>query len=421
MIFLTYDFVGFAALFYLLYFLIPLQTLRLATIVVGSLAFQWHFGGWLSVIPVSILATMTFLAGRSGDQRAIGMAIAVCVLSLVFYKYTYFFTDRVVGVLAPAFGSSLHAMVQTAVPAVIPLGISFFTFEFVHYLVELRRGGRPITGFVDFLAFGLYWPTMVAGPIKRYQQFLPALHTGLAGPSAADAMIGLVRIAIGLVKKWGADNLMAWIEFNEGQFEHLDLETRWLFLAAIAFRILLDFSGYSDMAIGFARMMGIVVPENFNWPYVARTPIEFWQRWHMSLSSWIRDYIYIPLGGNRLGLPRRILNALIAMALCGLWHGPSWNFAVWGLYHGAGLAVASLLQQGMRRDREGSLVGASSADDNQIGRWEVFFRNSMLQNIADCLAWIATMLFVSIGWLLFFYPVETAWRMTRLLFGGFLP
>jgi alginate O-acetyltransferase complex protein AlgI len=304
-------------------------------IVFGSLAFQWRFGGWPSVLPVGILAVATFLAGRSGDQRAVGAVITLCAASLVFYKYTFFFIDGVVSGLAPAAGASLNASFKFVVPAMAPLGISFFTFEFIHYLVELRRGGRPITRFSDFLAFALYWPTMVAGPIKRYQQFLPSLQTGLAGPTATDAMVGLGRIAIGFAKKWAADNLTAWIVYNEAKLPSFPIQWRWLFLAAICFRILLDFSGYSDMAIGYARLMGIVVPENFNWPYIARTPNEFWQRWHISLSSWIRDYIYIPLGGSSLGLPRRILNAIIAMTLCGLWHGPNWNFLMWGFYQGA--------------------------------------------------------------------------------------
>ena len=415
MLFLTYDFVGFAFFFYLLYFLIPLPTLRLVTIVAGSLAFQWHFGGWLSVIPVSILATVTFLAGRSGDQRATGAAIVLCATSLVFYKYTYFLTDSVVGALSPQFGASLHATLTSVVPSIVPLGISFFTFEFVHYLVELRRGGRPIARFGDFLAFALYWPTMAAGPIKRYQQFLPSLQAGLTGPTAANAMIGLGRIAIGFVKKWAADNLTAWADANEAGFLDGSMETRWIFVAALAFRILFDFSGYSDMAIGYARMMGIVVPENFNWPYIARSPIEFWQRWNMSLSSWIRDYIYIPLGGNRLGLPRRILNAIIAMSLCGLWHGAAWNFVVWGIYHGAGLALATLFER-WSSGGDRVIVAPAAPLDTPAQRFTNIRRIGLKKLTVKYLSWAATMTFVGIGWLLFFYPLGRAWTMILLLF-----
>ena len=152
----------------------------------------------------------------------------------------------------------------------------------------------------DFAAFALFWPTMISGPIKRYQQFIPALHEGIKSQTAVDAMHGLMRVAVGFAKKWAADNLTGWIDFYEPQLAFHTLGLRWMFLFAISARILLDFSGYSDMAIGYARLMGIRVPENFNWPYLARSPVEFWQRWHMSLSFWIRDYVYIPLGGNRL-------------------------------------------------------------------------------------------------------------------------
>src|SRR5258708_27198796 len=235
--------------------------------------------------------------------------------------------------------------VESWLPSAIPLGISFFTFEFVHYLVDVYRGDTPVRSIRDFGSFILFWPTMISGPIKRYQKFIPAMHHCIKNKSSSDAMQGLIRIAIGLTKKWGADNLTGLIDYAEPRLHEQPLALRWIFLIAIAARILLDFSGYSDMAIGYAKVMGITVPENFNWPYLARSPIEFWQRWHMSLSLWIRDYIYIPLGGNRLGVTRRVFNALAAMAICGLWHGPNWNFVVWGLYHGAGLTVATLFQR----------------------------------------------------------------------------
>jgi alginate O-acetyltransferase complex protein AlgI len=204
-------------------------------------------------------------------------------------------------------------------------------------------------------------------------------------------MYGVIRVVAGLAKKWAADNLTGWIDFYEPQLSFHPVEQRWLFLFAISARILLDFSGYSDMAIGYARIMGITVPENFNWPYLARSPIEFWQRWHMSLSTWIRDYVYIPLGGNRRGTLRRIINALAAMVICGLWHGAAWNFAIWGLYHGAGLAATSGLNRVFTIPERGRLPIA-------------------------LIGWIVTNLFVSFGWLLFFYPIEKAWFIFKLLF-----
>lgn len=397
MIFLTYEFVLFALGFYALYYLAWLPPLRVALISGAGLLFLFYYGGWISVAPIAVLAVTTYLAGRSSGRAAIIATVSACVATLAIFKYASFIATDVVGQIVPEFGLALRSAVRAHLPAAIPLGISFFTFEFVHYLIDVRRGYPPIRRVRDFLAFALFWPTMVAGPIKRYQQFLPALHAGIAGPSASDAMIGLMRVAIGFVKKWGADNLTGWIEVVEPHLAANDVGTRWLFLAALAARILLDFSGYSDMAIGFARMMGIAVPENFNWPYLARTPMEFWQRWHMSLSSWIRDYVYIPLGGNRFGLSRRVFNAIVAMVLCGLWHGPDWNFVVWGLYHGFGLTIGATLQ-------------------DLIGKQGPPIKGRFTHAVADALSWTATMLFVAFGWLLFFYPVDRAIGIARLLF-----
>ena len=226
---------------------------------------------------------------------AVIFAITCCASLLIFYKYTLFLTNSISISVFPQYREYISISTKDLIPTIAPLGISFFTFEFIHYLVDVRRGRPPITNFVEFLCFGLFWPTMVAGPIKRYEQFIPALRwQGVIRPSADDLAWGIGRIAIGLGKKWGADNLTGWIAWYEPQFDTADFAMRWLFVVALSARILLDFSGYSDIAIGFARMFGIAVPENFNWPYLARSPAEFWQRWHMSLSSWICDYIYIP-------------------------------------------------------------------------------------------------------------------------------
>jgi alginate O-acetyltransferase complex protein AlgI len=315
-------------------------------------------------------------------------------------------------------GERLVATTKYELPATIPLGISFFTFEFVHYLSDVQRGTPPIRRPMDFAAFIFYWPTMVAGPIKRYEQFVPALHKGLLTPPLEDAATGLSRVAIGMVKKWTADNLSGWIDFVEPQYAQSSIGHRWLFLGALALRIYLDFGGYSDMAIGFARMMGIAVPENFNWPYIARSPMEFWRRWHISLSTWIRDYVYIPLGGNRLGLHRRVANAIAAMALCGLWHGAAWNFVIWGIYHGIGLTVGTLIEA-----RFGRLVGVRAVAPPGLGASAEFIERPNREHLVASLSfslrvlsWAATLLFVCVGWLLFFYPIAEAVEMTILLF-----
>jgi alginate O-acetyltransferase complex protein AlgI len=392
MIFLTYDFVCFALTFFALYTLTTRwPALRLAIVIASGIWFQFFYGGLASLVVTLALAAISYAAGRSAKKSTVVAAIAICIGTLVYSKYTLFLVQSGI----QPFSSSTAAALSSLAPAAIPLGISFFTFEFVHYLVDVHRGYPPLKGIRDFAAFALFWPTMIAGPIKRYQIFVPALHEGLKGQSSTDVMQGLVRMAIGCAKKWAADNLTGWIDFTEPHLASAAPLWRWLFLGALAARILLDFSGYSDMAIGFARMMGISVPENFNWPYLARSPIEFWNRWHISLSTWIRDYIYIPLGGNRMGLTRRLFNALAAMTICGLWHGAAWNFAVWGLYHGAGIAFATGLRQAFPRTQPGPAI-------SMVG-------------------WVATMLFVCMGWLLFFYPIDKAWTIANLLFSRGTP
>jgi alginate O-acetyltransferase complex protein AlgI len=348
-----------------------------------------------SVLPVAVLGLGTYLAGMTRDRRACIVLIAACVGVLAFYKYAYFLSASVIGLAVPSLGDHAAAMAKSALPAAAPLGISFFVFEFVHYLIEIQRGHKPIRSPQIFALFGLFWPTLVAGPIKRYRQFVPALGRGVGNVDAEDIRVGALRVATGALKKFVADNLTAWIGFQQTRYDIDTVEMRWVFLAALGMRILLDFSGYSDMAIGFARMMGVRVPENFNWPYLATSIQEFWRRWHISLSSWIRDYVYIPLGGNRAGVPRRAVNALIAMSLCGLWHGAAWNFALWGIFHGCGLIAATALSQ----------VLPSTSDRKNAWRFGVV-----------TIGWLMTIVFVHIGWLLFFYPAPRAFEMFILLF-----
>jgi alginate O-acetyltransferase complex protein AlgI len=390
-IFLSYDFICFSLAFFAAYALIGRwPQARLALLILAGLWFQLFYGGVQSLSVAFALALVAYAAGLSKSRPILIAAILICIATLVFYKYTLFLSHNVLGIFIP---SGLEEAISASAPAAIPLGISFFVFEFVHYLVDVYRGHKPTTGLRDFATFGFFWPTMISGPIKRYEQFIPAVHHGIKGQTVVDAMFGLIRVAIGFLKKWAADNLTGWIDYYEPQLAFHPLGSRWIFLFALSARILLDFSGYSDMAIGYARIVGIRVPENFNWPYLARSPIEFWQRWHMSLSSWIRDYIYIPLGGNRLGTSRRIANALAAMVICGLWHGAAWNFAVWGLYHGIGLALTAGVQRTLPNvERNGVVVIA--------------------------FGWMTTNVFVAVGWLLFFYPLDKAWSIVKLLVPG---
>ena len=395
MLFTTYWFVSFAAIFFPLYWACTHPVARQWCLLVGCTAFHYYFAGPAGMLPVIGLGVVTYFSALSGRRWLCHGAIVLSVSALIFYKYTLFLSAGLLGYFSPELGAAAAERAQGWLPSAPPLGISFFVFEFVHYLVEVQRGGAPIRRPMDFALFSIFFPSLVAGPIKRYSQFIPSLHAGLARVELADIAAGAQRVALGFLKKVViADNLTLMLNYHGKQFEILDASSTWLFLAGLAARILFDFSGYSDIAIGLARMMGVTVPENFRWPYVATSIQDFWQRWHISLSSWIRDYVYIPLGGNRYGTARKLLNGLIAFTLCGIWHGPAWNFALWGLWHGLGLAIQSSYQTAL------GPVGRAIA-------WVFDF--------LPFLSWLLTILFVSFGWLLFFYPVDQAWAMAAKL------
>jgi alginate O-acetyltransferase complex protein AlgI len=397
MIFASYWFLLFAVVTITVFRLLPGSGIKQAWLAVACAVFHWHFAGPAGVKPIIVLMFITYLAGASRRRWACVAGMAASILALCFYKYSLFIIGNAVAPISGTAASSLSALAAKALPGSPPLGVSFFVFEFVHYLFEVRRGGEPIRNPGKFVLFAIFFPSLVAGPIKRYAQFLPSLESA-AGPgkNPADVAEGLARVALGFAKKIIiADQLTAYIDFFQPRFDTLGLGQKWIIFAAIAFRILMDFSGYSDIAIGCARIMGIRLPENFNWPYAARNLREFWTRWHISLSLWIRDYVYIPLGGGRHGWPRRIFNALLAFALCGLWHGPARHFVLWGLYHGCGLGVCTVYPR-----------------IPEIGRpLETLFRRGAFS------AWAVTQLFAWLGWLLFFYPTHVAVHMGRQLFG----
>lgn len=403
MIFLSPWFLIFIAIIALLYWTIPLldnwitpqKWIKQGLILIASCCFYWHCGGGLiGILPVLILGAITYGCGVTQQKRWCIAGVVACVVTLVFYKYTLFLSQSLVSLIP---GLNAASILSTVIPTTPPLGISFFVFEFIHYLVDVMRGSPAIAHPFQFAQFGLFFPTLVAGPIKRYEQFVPQIEKLSPRIAKADILYGSIRIAVGLLKKIVADNLTIYLAFWSDHFDWLTTEWRWVALGFMALRIYLDFSGYSDMAIGYARWFGIKIPENFNFPYIATNIREFWQRWHISLSNWIRDYIYIPLGGNRHGISRKILNALIAFTLCGLWHGAGWNFALWGLYHGVGLAISSNYKAAL-----GGLGQGIHAGLNRL----------------PLLCWAITLLYVCFGWLLFFYPLPQAWRMAQLLVGA---
>jgi alginate O-acetyltransferase complex protein AlgI len=389
MLFLETWFWLFAAVAIPVYLLCP-RRLKVYWLLSACAVFHYHFAGPAGMKPIIALAILTYAAAlvpwRLGRWSMPGLLIAVTVGALVFFKYSRFLLNIGLSVAGAVGLSSPDSLVTWKSPAV-PLGISFFTFEFVHYLYEVRVHGQPpIRNPVHFGVFAIFFPTLAAGPIKRYPDFVPQL-ADLRNPSPARCWAGVRRVVLGLFKKVCIADLL--VEYVHA-FEGIPRPTAPVVIGLAVlqgWRIYFDFDGYSDMAIGLAQTLNLTVPENFNRPYWSTSLQEFWRRWHMSLSSWIRDYIYIPLGGNRA---RRAFNLLAAMILCGLWHGAAWNFAAWGMFHGFGLAV----EGGLRRWRPG-LFG---------DRWP-----------QRLLGWAICYPYVTYGWLLFFYPLETVARMTRAL------
>jgi alginate O-acetyltransferase complex protein AlgI len=315
------------------------------------------------------------------------VGIAQTILILIVFKYWNFLT----GLMFAPWG---HNPVYWP-GAFLPLGISFFTFEFIHYAVDRYRGTTPAGSFGQYLAFILFFPTMVAGPIKRYQDFLPKLKTpSVAWPDDWDR--GITRILAGLAKKFGLADLMTCFT-NHLNHTDIALAQRWVlpfWLLAYGMKIYFDFSAYSDIAIGSARLFGIKVPENFDWPYLRTNIAEFWKHWHMSLYRWLVDYVFIPLGGSREAPPRVYLNVLITMLLSGLWHGAGLNFVVWGLWHGL-LLVCHRLWSRFR--------GPPVAD--RWGGWNL-------------LSWGLTFVTVNLGWAFFCMDLPTALFFFRRLFLG---
>lgn len=308
------------------------------------------------------------------------VAVATNLLTLCFFKYAYFINDSIGQMMKPL-GYQPHAL---PFDIVLPLGISFFVFEFIHYVVDVYRGSEPIKSFMAFSLFASFFPTQIAGPIKRFQDFIPQF---LSQPkfSVAEFDHGIALILLGLFKKvLIADNLSF---FVQGGFQHpelfhsLDL---WTFTYAFAFQIYFDFSGYTDIARGSAMLFGYKVPINFNLPYLAKNISEFWHRWHISLSTWLRDYLFIPLGGSRGSKWNVYRNLLITMSLGGLWHGASTHFLIWGVYHGLALALHKIFKDTRVAMAAKGQSWLSQAIDSKVGT----VLSMLLTFHVVCLGWV---------------------------------
>ncbi|MGQ9919875.1 MAG: MBOAT family O-acyltransferase [Desulfobacca sp.] len=292
------------------------------------------------VLAAALAVTMLFLASYGLIWRLpegarpwgfLLLSLGFCLAILGFFKYCNFFLSSAATALA---GLGLATDWPT-LHIILPVGISFYTFQSLGYVIDVYRGQGPVCrDLLVFAVFDAYFPQMVAGPIERGRTLIPQL-TGDLKFQAADLHEGLSRMLVGFFKKvYVADNcaLLANYVFTPGT----PLNAPWALLGgvAFAFQIYGDFSGYTDIARGAAKLLGVELVQNFRFPYLARNPSDFWSRWHISLSTWFRDYVYIPLGGNRGSRWQTVRNLLLTMFLAGLWHGAAWTFVIWGAYHG---------------------------------------------------------------------------------------
>lgn len=329
----------------------------------------FFYGYWnpqyIALILVSIL--VNFYIGKllqttpRKNLLVIGILLNICLLA--YYKYTNFFISNINGI---------YPANITLLNIILPLGISFFTFQKIAYLVDSYQGKCKEKYFIDFCLFVTFFPQLISGPIVHHQEMMPQFSdTKNKTVNWYNINIGMLIFSIGLFKKTVlADTLATWVNLHFDSPNPITFIDAWTSSISYTLQIYFDFSGYTDMAIGSAIMMNIYLPKNFNSPYRATNIKEFWERWHMTLSRWLRDYLYIPLGGNRAGSSRTYTNVLITFFLGGLWHGASWNFVIWGGMHGLATIGHKLwLMSGYRLPRY--------------------------------IAWTLTFLFINISWVFF--------------------
>ncbi len=383
MLFNSYSFIFLFLLPVVALFFLLKPAYRLGFLILASVVFygQWstaHLGLLLTSIVFNYLSALIMI--RSSHKRSIlTIAILLNLLPLIFFKYSVF----------------LHLSTQSLV---LPLAISFYTFQQIAFLVDLYRGEVERGSFKTYLFFVIFFPQLIAGPIVHYRQIISQVQAGALEHVRWHAIhTGILLFSLGLFKKVVlADQFFPIANAAFGHVETLSSPEAWVGLFAYSFGIYFDFSGYTDMAIGLALLFGLRLPINFNSPYKAVNIIDFWRRWHITLSDFLRDYIYIPLGGNRKGEYREVFNLLMTMTLGGIWHGAGWTFLLWGLLHGVLLSIVHL-------------------KNRYLKRWK----------IPNGAAIAVTFLVVSLLWVLFrSQSMAEAWHYYEVLFcfsGGDLP
>ncbi len=357
---------------------------RMATLMVTIASLVFY--GWFKPIYILLIVgsvLFNFYIGKRISQAGRGAAgrwfllvgVAANLLLLGYFKYTNFAIENI---------ERIFNVPMEHFSILLPLGISFFTFQQIAYLADCRSGKAKEYSLLNYALFVTFFPQLIAGPIVHHSEMMSQYDEFAHKPfSPLEFSVGIVMFAIGLAKKFLADNLAGFsdpIFALSKEAAGMDMLTAWLGPVTFSFQIYFDFSGYTDMAIGLALLFGIRLPMNFHSPYRSGSIIEFWRRWHITLSRWLRDYLYIPLGGNRRGTVRRYGNLMVTMLLGGLWHGANWTFVIWGGLHGL-----YLLWNHFWRGRVTPLLPRALA----VGRPYAVF------------SWAVTMLAVIVAWTFF--------------------
>lgn len=346
MLFNSFTYLLFLPVVVLLYWKLP-RFVRPTLLLIASYVFYMHWNVGYGLL-ILLLTVSNFFIGiamdkfRSKAKPIMTGALVFNLGCLCFFKYANFLLSSAWEALK--FGSALigspTAATAPALNILLPLGISFFVFEFIHYLVDIYRGAKPLTNLWHFALFAAFFPSQIAGPIKRFQDFLDQLHKESSFDSA-QFNEGLSLIFIGLFKKMVlGDNLGHVVNVGFNNPAVMGTLDAWIAAVGFTIQIYVDFSGYTDIGRGSALLLGYKLPPNFNWPFLAPNLTDFWRRWHISLSTWLRDYLFIPMGGSRVSALKQKRNLFITMALGGLWHGADWHYVIWGMFHGAGLVLS---------------------------------------------------------------------------------
>ncbi|MDP9177823.1 MAG: MBOAT family protein [Gemmatimonadota bacterium] len=390
MLFISWEFVAFLGLVLAGLRVMPTRESRQCLLLIASAVFYGSHTPWHLLVLAAPALIDFACAARIEDTEDHATRKRWLILSLVsnlgllaYFKYADFFADTI---------AELLGVSTIPLGLALPLGSSFFVFKTLSYTIDVYRREIPACRSIwRYTMFVSYFPELVAGPIVRASVFLPQMDRKLE-PSRERTMVGLQLILLGVTKKlFIADRLATLVNPVFLAPEAYSQFTVISAVVAYSLQIYCDFSGYSDIAIGVSRIIGFDLPENFNMPYIAKSITEFWRRWHITLSQWLRDYLYVPLGGNRKGARRTYINLMLTMVLGGLWHGAAWTFVVWGLLHGVGLAVHKIWAQEVSQGR---------------------------RPFHGVVGWLVTYAFVCVGWVFFrASDFGTAMLMLRKIVG----